>query len=72
MTSHADKKLQDIELHLKQEAESPKAYFKATDATNGAGKTEKATPYLRIALTIHENQLLNQYNIKSIGDSNNA
>jgi|GEM_PF-4073020 len=72
MTSHANQKLHEIELHLKQDAESPKAYFKAADAANCAGKAEKATRYLRMAFNIHENQILNQYNPKSIGETNNA
>ena len=71
MTSSAEKRLQQTEQKL-HEAPSAKAYFEASDAANHAGNTEKATRYLRMAFNTHNNQLMNQYDIKSIGDSNNA
>ena len=72
MTTYADNRLHEIEQRLKDDTQSPRAYFEAADAANCAGKTEKATRYLRIAFNTHNNQLLNQFDIKSLGETNNA
>jgi hypothetical protein len=72
MTTYADKRLQETEQRLKQDAQSPRAYFDAADAANCAGNTEKATRYLRMAFNTHNNQLLNQFDLKSLGEANNA
>lgn len=71
MTSFTKKRLHESEQHLYEE-QSARAYFEASSAAKRAGNTEKATRYLRIALNTVNNQLLNRYDIKTIGDSNNA
>lgn len=72
MTASAEKRLQETEYRLKHDAQSPRTYFEAADAANCAGKTEKATRYLRMALNTHNNEILNHYDLKSLGELNNA
>lgn len=73
MTKLADKKLHETESYLAGNIESPRAYFEAASAANMVGNTEKATRYLRMALNTHNNQLLNQFDIKeTLGEINNA
>lgn len=70
MTHH--KHLKQIEETLKQDTQSPRAYFDAAQAAHHNGNTDKATRYLRMAFNTHTSDLLNQYDIKSIGETNNA
>lgn len=68
-----DKTLQKFEsIMLAQQ--TPRAFFDAAEAAHRAGDSEKATRYLRMALNVHNSQLLNQYDLKSqsLGEFNNA
>lgn len=72
MTRIQENELSKVEQDMMAQCSSPRACFDAASAAKDAGNTEKATRYLRMALNTYDTQLLNQFDLKSLGEPNNA